>query len=82
MLDYGFMMSALVAGRFDECRIEDLLFDRGVHCKSIADVSGELLFFPLILGFGVLGEPPFHLSMIGFEQADRVGVLAAHPRGG
>ena len=74
MLHDGLVVFIFVLGRLQKCGIEDLFLDGGVHGQRIADMVCQQLLSRLAGGFE-LREPVLDLTVIGFEQCDRITML-------
>ncbi len=72
MLDIGFVQQVFLdlalAGR-----VEDFLFNRGMHHQLGADLFGQGLLHRVALGLFELLEQVLDLAMVGLEQGDGVG---------
>src|SRR6185312_16071608 len=72
MLDFGFVVKTLLLGRFIEGGIEDLFLDGRVYGERLADPLREVGLLRFRTRRLELLEPRLDLTMIAFQQADRV----------
>ena len=79
VLDLRLVHEVLVADRFAHRRIEDLLFDRGVHLQLVAHRGDELLQHGGVLMVHLLEflERFLHARVVCLQQLDRVRGLVS-----
>src|SRR5262245_41308365 len=77
MLDFGLVVDLRLTSPLEKRGIEDLFLDRRMHLQGGADPRCDLALAVVRAGTLELAEHALDLSMIGFEQRDRVVAAAA-----